>query len=165
MSYRSRAQSQPRGSAKSTRGSINAFFSDGRRPCDELTKMVPSQDRGKNAATAAQASLQPAVCPINSPRLVSDIAAPASSGSSASHDQGSDISELQGDRDLKQHIWSLPTREDLEKFACRVEKAFKQDIEQLQNDTTQLGIRMKPLEQRIEDSLPALSKLRDTCSP
>lgn len=87
-----------------------------------------ASDKKKNTAYGAGASLQPAVSPIASPRLVSDTTAPAtpgSSDSSAYHDQGSGILELQRDRDLKQHIWSLPTREDLERVACRVEKAFK----------------------------------------
>lgn len=78
-------------------------------------------------------------------------------------DPGSDISEFHGDRDLKTHIWSFPTREDLDRFTCRVEKAFKQDIEQLQNDTTQLGNRLEALEQRVEEALQAMFQLRDTC--
>lgn len=57
-----------------------------------------------------------------------------------------------------------PTREDLDHFATRVEKAFKQDIEQLKVDTTQLGNRLETLEQTVEEALPAITQLRDKCA-
>lgn len=94
MSYRHRAQSQPQGFFKLPCCSINAYFSNGGRPRDELAKMAACQDNGNNAAAATQASLQPVFFPIESPYMVSDTAAPVSPGSSASHDRGFDMSEL-----------------------------------------------------------------------
>lgn len=44
-----------------------------------------------------------------------------------------------GKGDIKRHIWSLPTREDKERFTDKVDKAFKEDIAQLKDDTTHLG--------------------------
>lgn len=87
----------------------------------------------------------------------------ASPGSSASQEQDSDISELVCDQDLKQHIWSLPTRDDLAHFASRVAKAFRQDIEQLKADTTHLGSRLENLEEIVEETIPAITQLRDKC--
>lgn len=98
-----------------------------------------------------------------STQLVRDTPPPASPGSSASQEQGSDISKRVGNQDLKQHTWSLPTRYHLEHFACRVEKAFRQNIEQLKVDTTHLGSRLETLEQKVEDTIPAITQLRDKC--
>lgn len=58
------------------------------------------------------------------------------------------------DGDIKRHIWSLPTREDLELFTVRVEKAFTEDIAQLKTDTSHLGTRLETLEQTFDDELP-----------
>lgn len=125
--------------------------------------MTAGKGRGTDAMVGIRTQQKPAISPIQTPQMVRDTAPPNSPGSSASLDQGSDVSELVGDRDLKQHIWSLPTREDLNRFATRVKKAFKQDIEQLKEDTTQLGIRLEMLEQRVEEALPAITQLRDKC--
>lgn len=54
-------------------------------------------------------------------------------------------------------------RDDLERFACRVDKALRQDIEQIKMDTTHLGNRLETLEQRFDDTIPS-SQLRDKCS-
>lgn len=91
------------------------------------------------------------------------MAPPASPRSTASQDPGSDISDFIGERNLKQHLWSLATRDDLEHFASRVERAFKQDIEQLKADTTQLGGRMETLEQKFEEALPFIALMKDQC--
>lgn len=45
----------------------------------------------------------------------------------------------------------------------RVEKAFKEDIAQLKSDTTQLGTRLKTLEQRFDEALPTMSMLQTRC--
>lgn len=45
----------------------------------------------------------------------------------------------------------------------RVERAFKQDIEQFQSDTTQLGHRLETLENKFEEVSVAL--LKDKCCP
>lgn len=69
------------------------------------------------------------------------------------------MADLLGDEDIKRHMWSLPTWEDLEKFTTRVEKAFKEGIDQLKSDTNQLGARKKNLEQRSDEALPAICML------
>lgn len=80
------------------------------------------------------------------PRSVRDSAPPDSPGSTVSH-KGSDIADLLEDGD-NLHIWSLPTRGDLEKFTAIVEKSFE-DITQLKVDTTHVGTRLETLEQRF----------------
>lgn len=65
------------------------------------------------------------------------------------------MADFLGDEDIKCHIWSLPTWDDLEKFTTRVKKAFKEDITQLKTDTNQLGVRVENLEQRLDEALPA----------
>lgn len=87
-----------------------------------------------------------ATSPIPLPRSVSDSAPPASPGSVSSLEHGPDPTDFLGDGDLKRHIWSLPTSEDLERFTARIEKAFTQDFAQLKADTTHLGGRMETLE-------------------
>lgn len=68
------------------------------------------------------------------------------------------------DADIRRHIFSLPTKEDLERFADRVERALKEDIVQLQADTTHLGGRLEALEQKFEEALPVISNLQAACS-
>lgn len=101
---------------------------------------------------------------ILSLQLVRDPAPPASPSYATSQDRGSDLTDLFEGGDIKRHIWSLPTREDLERFANRVEKAFKQDIAQFKSDIAQLGNRLKTLEQRFDDALPTISLLKDRCA-
>lgn len=95
-------------------------------------------EQGDTPCPAALPHL-PTISLIPSPHMVSDMAPPASPSSITSQDPGSDASDFFGNRDLKQHIWSLPTRADLKQFASRVKRAFQQDIEQLKADTMQLG--------------------------
>lgn len=71
------------------------------------------------------------------------------------------IADLAADRDIRQHLWSLPTKEDLEHFTSWIERAFKQDTEQLKTDTTELGHRLETLEQKFDDAVPDISMLRD----
>lgn len=72
---------------------------------------------------------------------------PASLGSTNLQDCNSDLADLIGDGNIKFHILSFPTREDLERFTARMEKGFTQDIAQLQADTAHLGGRVETLEQ------------------
>lgn len=101
-----------------------------------------------------------AASPIPSMRSVSDSAPPASPGLVSSLEHDPDPTDLLGDGDL----WSLPTREDLERFTARIEKAFTQDIAQLKADTTHLGGRMETLEQRFDDTLPRIAMLQEKCT-
>lgn len=85
------------------------------------------------------------------------------SESTTSRAGGSDMADFMDHGDIKRHIWSLPTREDLERFTTRVEKAFKEDIAQLKADTTHLWSRVDTLEQKIDEALPTLSALQMRC--
>lgn len=66
-----------------------------------------------------------------------------------------------GDRDLCSHIWSFPTKEDLEQFTSRLEKALRQDIENLPVETLQLGGRVDTLETRLDELVLSLQALKD----
>ena len=86
--------------------------------------------------------------PIPSPGAVSESPPRDSPGSLMLEEDDQAASDPLEDIDIRRHIYSLPTKADLEKFADRVEKALKEDIAQLKADTTHLGGRIESLEQR-----------------
>lgn len=129
---------------RARQSSLANFFPETRQTGKVSFKMAPGQKASQHHTETLPkmvASLIP------SPRSVSDSAPPASPGSVSSQDHSSDLVDLMGDGDLKRHIGSLPTREDLERFTARVEKAFTQDIAQLKADTAHLRDRVETLEQ------------------
>lgn len=63
-----------------------------------------------------------------------------------------------GDRDLRSHILSFPTKAD-----HKVEKALQQDIESLQADTAHIGGRVEALESNWEETTPKLQAFTEKC--
>lgn len=110
-------------------------------------------------ALEREAAVSHVAPPIPSSRLVPASLPPPTS--SDSQDSGYEVGEALGDRDLRSHIWSLSTKEDLERFATRV-KALRQDIENLQAETTQLGGRVESIENRLDDMVPTMQALNDS---
>lgn len=120
--------------------------------------------KSSKAQTAAAQPPQTTGSPIPSPGSVSDSLPPHSPSSAASMDRGPEAPDPLEDMDIRRHIWSLPTKDDLERFADRVEKALKEDIAQLKADTSHLGGRLETLEQRFDDTLPVITMLQDKCT-
>lgn len=123
-----------------------------------------TQRANKAAKTSAGQSQQMDDSPAPSPGSVSESVPLISPGSPASQDGDSTDLDPLADADIRRHIMSLPTKADLERFADRVEKAFKEDIAQLKADTNHLGGRLDSLEQKLEETLPVISKLQDKCN-
>lgn len=98
-----------------------------------------TQRANKAAKTSAGQSQQLDDSPAPSPGSVSDSVPLISPGSPTSQDGDSTDLDPLADADIRRHIMSLPTKADLERFADRVEKAFKEDIAQLKADTNHLG--------------------------
>lgn len=70
--------------------------------------------------------------PIPSPQLPLPLLPPPTSPSCpVSQDDHSAVGDVMETKDLRAHILSLPRKADLELFAHRVEKTFRQDIEAL----------------------------------
>lgn len=140
-------------------GTLDTYFLETRWPGKGVPKMA-----AEKKATRSHAAPVPGreASPIPSPRSVSDLAPPASTGSAL--EQGPDSADFMEDRDLKCHILSLPTREDLECFTARIEKAFTQDIAQLKANTTHLGGRLETLVEHLDDTLPHIALMQEKCT-
>lgn len=160
MSQRSRALSQPLRMDRLKQGPLDSYFTETRRSGMAGPKMAPERKAARHHKAPAP-ELAASTIPLR--RSVSVTAPPASPGSLSSQEHGLDLADLMGDGDLKCLIWSLPTREDLERFTARIEKAFTQDIAQLKEDTTHLGGRLETLEQRF-DALPHIAMLQEKCT-
>ena len=159
MSQSRRVSSRTKHPAQHGTGSIGAYFGCGLQTHGRPSKMASGRGKVTEAQgkDAARHSLQ-------TPNLVRAATPSDSPGSVASLGLTPDAADVLGDRDLRQHLLSLPTREDLDRFVTRVEKAFKQDIDQLKADTTQLGNRLESLEQIVDEALPTIAKLGDKCA-
>lgn len=102
--------------------------------------MAQTGKAAKSSQLAAALPQKNAVSPVPSPGSVSESAPPASP---ASPDRSPKVPDFLVVEDIRRHIFSLPTREDLERFNSRVEKAFTEDITQLKADTSHLGARVE----------------------
>lgn len=127
MSQRRRNTTHDSETDKSRQGQLDSYFPGTCGKAQEKSKMAPVSKTTKQHASAQKQLTQPAMSPQPSPGSVSDSARPPSPGSTVSRAEGSEVADLMEDGDIKRHIWSLPTREDLERFTARVEKAFKED--------------------------------------
>ena len=167
MSHKNRASSQPPRVDRTKQGQLDSFLTEPNRSGRETSKMAPD-GKSQHAARASQAATsrsQLQTCsPVPSPSLVSDPTAPISPSSPSSLLGLSEGPDPLEDADIRRHIWALPTKADLERFADRVERALKEDVAQLKADTTHLGNRVETLEQKLEDVLPVISQLQETCS-
>ena len=158
MSQKTRAPPQtPRGD-RSRQGQLDSFLTDTTRSGREASKMAPA-GRSQSAAPTSQAS--GSQVQVSSPILPT---APISPQSPSSLLGLSEERDPLDDMDIRRHIWALPTKADLERFADRVEKALKEDVAQLKADTNHLGNRVEALEQKLEDVLPVIAQLQEKCS-
>lgn len=164
MSQRRRNTAHHSGTETTQQGQLDSYFSGTRGKAPEKSKMAPVNKTGKQHAPAQKQTTPAVLSPQPSPGSVSDSVPPTSPGSTVSRAGGSDIADLIEEGDIKKHIWSLPTREDLERFTARVEKAFTEDIAQLKEDTTHLGNRVETIEQRLDEALPTMSALQLRCA-